>query len=42
MKTSKKPYLIRAFYDWMNDAGLTPYLLVDASVDGVGSSILCQ
>jgi len=28
--TSNKPYLIRAFYDWIVDNGLTPYILVDA------------
>lgn len=33
--TPTRPYLIRAFYDWMLDNGLTPYLLVDAEVDGV-------
>ncbi|AAU28759.1 TPA: ClpXP protease specificity-enhancing factor [Legionella pneumophila] len=29
--TSNKPYLIRAFYDWIVDNDLTPYILVDAS-----------
>ncbi|HAU9807257.1 TPA: ClpXP protease specificity-enhancing factor [Legionella pneumophila] len=29
--TSNKPYLIRAFYDWVVDNDLTPYILVDAS-----------
>jgi stringent starvation protein B len=28
--TSSKPYLIRAFYEWMADNNLTPYLLVKA------------
>jgi stringent starvation protein B len=28
--TSNKPYLIRAFYDWIVDNDLTPYLAVDA------------
>ena len=28
--TSNRPYLIRAFYDWIVDNGLTPHLLVDA------------
>ena len=28
---SKKPYLIRAFYDWIQDSQKTPYLLIDAS-----------
>jgi len=33
--TSTRPYLIRAFYDWIVDNGLTPYLLVDAAADSV-------
>ena len=33
--TSQKPYLIRAIYEWLIDNELTPYLLVDASFDGV-------
>lgn len=33
--TPNRPYLIRAFYDWIVDNDLTPYLLVDAMVDGV-------
>lgn len=28
---SNKPYLIRAFYDWIVDSGCTPYILIDAS-----------
>lgn len=28
--TSNRPYLIRAFFDWIVDNGLTPHLLVDA------------
>lgn len=32
--TPTRPYLVRAFYDWILDNGLTPYLLVDASVTG--------
>ena len=28
---SKKPYLIRACYDWIVDNNLTPYLLVNAN-----------
>lgn len=27
---SKKPYLLRAYYDWISDNQLTPYLLVNA------------
>jgi len=33
--TSTRPYLIRAFYDWIVDNGLTPHLLVDAAANGV-------
>ena len=33
--SSNRPYLIRAMYDWISDNGLTPYLLVDARIDGV-------
>lgn len=33
--TSNKPYLIRAFYDWIVDNELTPYILVNASYPGV-------
>ncbi len=33
--TSNKPYLIRAFYDWIVDNQLTPYLLVNATLPGV-------
>lgn len=28
---SKKPYLLRAYYDWITDNGWTPYLLVNAN-----------
>lgn len=33
--TSNRPYLVRAMYDWISDNGLTPYLLVDARMNGV-------
>lgn len=33
--TSNRPYLIRALYEWINDNGMTPYLLVDARKDGL-------
>lgn len=33
--TSTRPYLIRAFYDWIVDNQKTPYILVDAEVEGV-------
>ncbi len=32
---SKRPYLVRAMHEWMGDSGHTPYIVVDASVDGV-------
>jgi stringent starvation protein B len=28
--TAKRPYLIRALYEWISDNGLTPHLLVNA------------
>ncbi|MDX2464640.1 MAG: ClpXP protease specificity-enhancing factor [Porticoccus sp.] len=33
--TSNKPYLIRAFYDWIVDNQYTPYMSVDAYYPGV-------
>ncbi|WP_033075846.1 ClpXP protease specificity-enhancing factor [Thalassotalea sp. ND16A] len=33
--TSNKPYLIRAFYDWILDNELTPYIAVDANYPNV-------
>jgi len=33
--TSRKPYLIRACYDWIVDNNLTPYLLVNANYPGI-------
>jgi stringent starvation protein B len=35
MMTSKKPYLLRAYYDWITDNQLTPYILVNAQYPGV-------
>lgn len=32
---SRRPYLLRAMYQWMVDAGLVPHVLVDASLPGV-------
>ncbi|MFW6094508.1 MAG: ClpXP protease specificity-enhancing factor [Pseudomonadota bacterium] len=34
-KKPKRPYLLRALYDWVVDSELTPYVLVDAEVEGV-------
>jgi len=33
--TSHRPYLLRALVEWINDNGLTPHVLVDASLPGV-------
>jgi stringent starvation protein B len=33
--TPKRPYLIRALYQWVLDNGLTPHVLVDADREGV-------
>ncbi len=34
MMTSNQPYMLRAFYEWIVDNDLTPYLVVDATVAG--------
>lgn len=31
----RRPYLLRAFYDWLLDNQLTPHLVVDVSLPGV-------
>jgi stringent starvation protein B len=31
---SPKPYLLRAFYDWIVDCGMTPHVVVAAEVEG--------
>ncbi|QBG36807.1 ClpXP protease specificity-enhancing factor [Litorilituus sediminis] len=33
--SSNKPYLVKAFYDWISDNELTPYIVVDVNVYGV-------
>ncbi len=33
--TSTKPYLLRAFYEWIVDNGCTPYLIINAEYEGV-------
>ncbi len=33
--TSSRPYLIRAFYEWIVENDLTPCILVDAGAQGV-------
>jgi stringent starvation protein B len=32
---SNQPYLLRAFFDWILDNGLTPYIVVNANLPGV-------
>ncbi len=31
----RRPYILRAFYDWLLDNNLTPHLVVDATLAGV-------
>lgn len=33
--SSNRPYLVRAYYDWILDNNLTPHLVVDATCSGV-------
>jgi stringent starvation protein B len=33
--TPRRPYLVRAFYEWLLDNELTPHLMVDANMSGV-------
>ncbi|MCX8649196.1 ClpXP protease specificity-enhancing factor [Gilliamella sp. B2776] len=33
--TPRRPYLFRAFYDWILDNDLTPYIVVNTSIYGV-------
>ncbi len=33
--SSNRPYLLRAMFDWINDNGMTPYVLVDAGIPSV-------
>jgi stringent starvation protein B len=33
--SSKRPYLLRAMHEWMNDNGLTPHIVVDVTQAGV-------
>ncbi|MGR5541971.1 ClpXP protease specificity-enhancing factor SspB, partial [Vibrio campbellii] len=30
--TPRRPYLLRAFYEWLVDNDLTPHLVVDATM----------
>ena len=31
----RRPYLLRALHEWITDSGETPYIVVDAAVEGV-------
>lgn len=33
--TPKRPYIVRAFHEWMEDNDFTPYLMIDATHDDV-------
>ncbi len=33
--TPRRPYMFRAFYDWILDNELTPYIVVNTLIDGV-------
>lgn len=33
--TSTRPYLIRAFYDWIVDNDCSPYIVINANIEGV-------
>ncbi len=35
MSTSSRPYLLRAFYEWIVDNHATPYIVVNAELPGV-------
>jgi stringent starvation protein B len=35
MLMSSRPYLIQAVFDWIIDNGLTPFLMIDTTVEGV-------
>lgn len=39
---SNKPYLLRAFYQWIVDNGLTPYVVVNTEIEGVALEMLSQ
>lgn len=32
--TSNQPYLVKAFFDWIIDNNLTPYMVIDVTVPG--------
>ncbi|USA44289.1 ClpXP protease specificity-enhancing factor [Spongiibacter taiwanensis] len=33
--TSSRPYMVRAVYEWVSDNDCTPYILVNAEMEGV-------
>lgn len=33
--TSSKPYLVRAFYEWINDNKMVPHVVINANLPGV-------
>lgn len=33
--TPKRPYIVRAFHEWIEDNNFTPYLMIDATHDDV-------
>lgn len=33
--TSNQPYLLKAFFDWIIDNGMTPYMVIDTTIAGV-------
>ena len=35
LRRPRRPYLLRAMHQWMTDSGLTPQVIVDASLSGV-------
>ncbi|AFP84994.1 ClpXP protease specificity-enhancing factor [secondary endosymbiont of Ctenarytaina eucalypti] len=37
----RRPYLLRAWYQWLLDNQLTPHLVVDVNIDGVMAPIEC-
>ena len=34
--TPRRPYMVRAVYEWILDNQLTPFLVVDAEIPGCG------
>lgn len=39
--TPRRPYLLRAFYEWLLDNQLTPHLVVDVTPWRAGSYGIC-